>query len=218
MQREQLDFAAAATDYIGWLLLRSVGDAVACSAAGVSRNFLSKRHKWTGQSRKQVLADALSFPEGKVAPRARGSRAGMPNPLADPDGWTAVREADCCTRSCGLYVTEPCYAYHWANFAAAKTDEGQNHAVARVLWNTVEGGLAELCPGRLGIWFGIGSRRVRAIVAELTLKLGGQLDFSHGMTSHRTEHPPANALGPEVEGARAPVAAFAPPTTARAPF
>ena len=53
----RLTFDTAAAQRIDWLFEHGVSDEAAIGAAGVSRNFLNKRHKATGTSRAEILRD-----------------------------------------------------------------------------------------------------------------------------------------------------------------
>ena len=163
--------------------------AAACAAAGVSINWLHKKHKDTGTSRAELLADWAAL-GGKVKPRARGERTGLPPVEALPNHV-------CCQAGCGKLITLPCYKFHWEAFSTAESDEEANHVLARVMWDMREVG-AFLCNGRWRAWLGVHGKRVRKVQRVMLEALGGRPDFSHKMITYRGAHPPANALPADV--------------------
>jgi hypothetical protein len=74
---EQQAFNDAATALIGWLFEHRITDEAACATAGVSVDFLHKKHKATGMSRADLLRP-FAVRGGKVQPRRRGDRTGLP--------------------------------------------------------------------------------------------------------------------------------------------
>ena len=98
---QELAFAKAATDFVGWLFERGVSNKAAIAAAGVSKNWLDKRHKATGMSRADLLRDK-AVAGNKVKQPSRASREGLP-------AVDKLRDTPCCDHNCGLYITDPCY-------------------------------------------------------------------------------------------------------------
>ena len=121
---EHIEFMGAATELVAWLLSKGVTQTAACKAAGVSFNWLHYKHKVTGTSRAELLADWAAL-SGKVAQRARGERTGLPTVEQLP-------KYRCCQGDCGAAITATCYRFHWEAFSKAPSEEEANHVLARV--------------------------------------------------------------------------------------
>ena len=179
---EELTWATAATDYIGWLFEHGVTDRAAMAAAGVSSNFLFKRHRASGLSRRDSLR-ARAEKGGKPAQRDRLSREGLPS-LED------LPFTPCCDLLCGLYITPPCYQYWWEQLGAAADFSARRSVLARLMWNVIEGDVTRLCSGRMKMWLNVGPGELAAVLRALRAAVGGAPELAHELTGSGA---PANA-------------------------
>jgi len=189
---EELTWAMAATDYMGWLFEHGVTDRAAIAAAGVSRNFLFKRHCVSGLSRRDLLR-ARAEEGGKRAQRDRSSREGLPSLEELP--FTL-----CCDSHCGIFITPPCYKYWWEQVAAAADFSARRSVLARLMWNVIEGDVMRLCSGRIRMWLNVGPGELAAVLRALRAAVGGAPQLAHELTGSGAPGNAGLALPAEVLG------------------
>ena len=167
---------------MGWLFELGVTDRAAIAAAGVSWNFLFKRHQASGLSRRDLLRERAEK-GGKQAQRDRLSREGLPS-------LEELPFTPCCASHCGLFITRPCYEYWWKQLVAAADFSARRGVLARLMWNVIEGDVTRLCSGRMKMWLNVGPGELAAVLRALRAAVGGAPKLAHELTD---SGPPANA-------------------------